>query len=63
MSHFVGGKYRRLLITDGPDRASVLEARNRVIEDDSVNPALVAAFSDVCNGHTDVLWNIAVSSP
>ncbi len=63
LSHFVGGKYRRLLVTDGADRASVLEARTRVIEDDSVDPALAAEFNDVCNGHTDVLWNIAVSNP
>lgn len=63
LSHFVGGKYRRLLVTDGPDRASVLEARNRIIEDDSVDPALSAAFNEVCNGHQDILWNIAVSAP
>lgn len=63
LSHYVGGKYRRLLVTDGPDRASVMEARTRVIEDDSVNPALAAEFNDVCNGHQDILWNIAVSQP
>lgn len=63
LSHFIGGKYRRALVTDAASQADLLEARNRIIEADARNPALSAAFNEVCNGHTDVLWNIAVSRP
>jgi hypothetical protein len=63
LSHFVGGKYRRALVTDGASHAALLEARNQALEAAGENAALAAAFSDVCNGHTDVLWNIAISVP
>jgi hypothetical protein len=63
LSHFVGGKYRRALITDGADHGTLLEARNQALEATGENAGLAAAFSDVCNGHTDVLWDIAISVP
>lgn len=59
LSHYVGGEYRRLLSTDGPDHASLLEARDELIAANAENPALAAAFNEVCNGHTDILWNIS----
>lgn len=63
-SHFVGGKYRRLLVMDGTDHASLLEARGNVIQaTNAANAALAAEFSNVCNGHQDVLWDIAISEP
>lgn len=62
LSHFIGGEYRRLLTTDGADHAALLDARDTMIEATaSEDAALAAAFSDVCNGHTDVMWNVAVS--
>lgn len=64
LSHFVGGEYRRLLIMDGADHGSLLEARNQIIEElGSTDPALGAEFSDVCNGHQDVMWDIVISQP
>ncbi len=63
LSHFVGGEYRRLLSVDGPDQSSILEARNQWIEETSEQAALMAAFNDVCNGHTDILWNIVLARP
>lgn len=63
LSHFVGGKYRRALITDGASAGALLEARDQALEAAGENAALAAAFSDVCNGHTDVMWNIAISVP
>lgn len=58
-SHFVGGEYRRLLVLDGASHEDLLQARDNVIEGmDSEYPALSAEFSDVCNGHSDYLWNI-----
>lgn len=61
--HYLGGKYRRLLATDGPDHASLLEARNNMIEAMGENPGLAAAFSEVCNGHQDNLYDIEISEP
>lgn len=64
LSHFVGGKYRRLLVTDGADHGALLDARDQFIEESAAEDAgLAAAFSDVCDGHTDVMWDIAVSKP
>jgi hypothetical protein len=64
LSHFVGGEYRRLLVVDGADHSTLLEARNQALEATGAeNAALAAAFSDVCNGHTDILWDIAISVP
>ncbi len=62
LSHFVGGEYRRALVVDGADHATLLEARDEMIARTSES-ALASAFSEVCNGHTDVLWNIADSRP
>lgn len=61
--HYLGGKYRRLLAIDGPDHASLLEARENVIEAGAENPGLLAAFSDVCNGHQDNLYDVRISKP
>lgn len=58
LSHYLGGEYRRILVTDGPDQASLLAARDALIEAGAENPSVAAAFSEVCNGHQDVLWNV-----
>jgi hypothetical protein len=64
LSHYVGGKYRRLLVMDGADHASLLEARSQILSEiGSEHGALAAAFSDVCNGHQDVMWNVVISQP
>lgn len=63
LSHFVGGEYRRLLSVDGPDHGSILEARTQWIEETGEEAALMAEFNNVCNGHTDVLWDIVESHP
>ncbi len=63
LSHFVGGKYRRLLTMDGADHTALLEARTQVIQETNAQGALIAEFNDVCNGHDDVLWNIRVARP
>jgi hypothetical protein len=64
LSHYVGGKYRRLLSMDGADHASLLEARSQILSEiGSEHGALAAAFTDVCNGHQDVMWDIVISAP
>lgn len=61
--HYLGGEYRRLLSIDGPDHASLLEARENVIEAGAENPGLMSVFSDVCNGHQDNLYDVQISLP
>lgn len=63
-SHFVGGKYRRLLVTDGASAEALLSARDEIIAATSgENAQLAAEFSRVCNGHTDYIWNVIHSGP
>lgn len=63
-SHFIGDKYRRLLVTDGATHNDLLTARDNVLEWVGDNKAnLAGEFSNVCNGHVDYLWNIEISSP
>jgi hypothetical protein len=63
-AHFLGGKYRRLLVADGASHEALLTARDNVIEwigDNS--PGLAGEFSNVCNGHTDYLWDVEIAAP
>jgi hypothetical protein len=63
-SHFVGGKYRRLLAMDGPSFASVLAARDSIIaETQAKYPQISAAVATVCDGHTDYMWDIVLAKP
>lgn len=61
--HYLGGEYRRLLAIDGADHASLLEARNNVIEAGAENPGLSAAFSEICFSHQDNLYHVRISRP
>ena len=61
--HYLGGEYRRLLALDGADHASLLEARNNVIEAGAENPGLAAAFSEICFSHQDNLYDVRISRP
>jgi hypothetical protein len=62
VEHIVGGQYRRLATMSGADMKSVLEARaeiNKVLTD---NP-LGDTFTDICESHTDYMWEIKSSKP
>jgi len=63
-AHFVGGKYRRLLVMDGADFNSILAARDSIIADMQARyPAVGAAVSEACDGHSDYMWDIEMSKP
>ncbi len=66
LSHFVGGKYRRLHSITGADHKALLAARGDVIEalytGDEPNAEAVE-FNEICNGHTDYLWDTVITSP
>jgi hypothetical protein len=63
-SHFVGGEYRRLLVMDGASHEELLTARDNVLEAiGDEHAGLGSEFTNVCNGHTDYLWNIEIAEP
>ncbi|MGH7564492.1 MAG: hypothetical protein ACREK5_08715 [Gemmatimonadota bacterium] len=64
MRHDFGGKYRRLLVSDGPDAKSLLAGINSVVDE------LVAQqreafeeFGGICSSHQDNLWTTLISKP
>lgn len=63
-AHFLGDKYRRLLVADAQSHEDLMAARDNVIEWAGENAASLAGeFSNVCNGHVDYLWNIEITAP
>lgn len=57
MQHFVGGKWRRVLLIIAPDMDSILDASGavgEVIEDET--PEAGRAFSAICASHEDYIW-------
>jgi hypothetical protein len=59
-SHVVGGKYRRLATMTAANHAGLLKAWGEVLDSiygDGDN-AEANEFSDICNSHSDYLWNI-----
>ena len=59
LSHRIGGKYRRLQTFTGADYASVVQARNDLLQHMNENHSdLGDEFSDICGSHSDYLWNI-----
>jgi len=59
-SHVVGGKYRRLATMTAADHPALLKAWGEVLDavfGDGGN-AEANEFSDICNSHSDYLWNI-----
>jgi hypothetical protein len=66
LSHFIGGKYRRLQSMTGADHKAVLAARDDLLEalygGDEPNAAAVE-FNEICGSHTDYMWDTQISSP
>jgi len=66
LSHFIGGKYRRLQSMTGADHKSILAARDDLLEalygGDEPNADAVE-FNEICGSHTDYLWNTEMVSP
>lgn len=59
LSHWVGGKYRRLQTVSGSDHKSLLAARGELIEamyaDDN---EAGAEFTAICGSHEDYMWDL-----
>lgn len=64
LAHYMGDKYRRLLVVDGASHTDLLQARTNVIQAmGESSAALATQFNNVCNGHVDYLWNIEAAAP
>ena len=62
--HHVGGKYRRLLVLDGPDHKQVSAARDAVVEELMANHGdAFREFNSICGSHQDYMWDIQISAP
>jgi hypothetical protein len=61
MEHVAGGNYRRILVIDGKDHTAVLEYWNALTGAlGEANPELFQRFGDICDSHTDYIWDIGV---
>ncbi|MCG6920922.1 MAG: hypothetical protein LJF15_07545 [Acidobacteria bacterium] len=59
LRHVAGGKYRRLLVIDGTDHASLLEYWNTLDKNlADAQPELARRFSEICPSHTDYVWDL-----
>ncbi len=63
-AHRLGGEYRRLQVITGADYASVMAARAELLQHANENHrALGTEFANICNSHTDYLWDIEHEAP
>jgi len=63
-SHVMGGEYRRLQTVTGTDYAGVTAARFEALQHVNQNHSeLGREFSQICDSHTDYLWNIVHEAP
>ena len=64
LSHFIGGKYRRLQSMTGADHKSILAARGDLLEalygGDEPNAAAVE-FNEICGSHSDYMWDTVIT--
>lgn len=64
LEHIVGGKYRRILVTDGRDAKTLLGAIGKAsAELRTKQAAAFGEFSQVCNSHQDMIWNMMTTKP
>jgi len=62
--HRIGGRFRRLQTITGADYASVIGARNELLQYMGENHSdLGEEFTDICGSHSDYLWNIVQEAP
>lgn len=60
--HIVGGKYRRLATMGAADLGALMAARGAIVQAFTDNAA-GDAFTEICDSHTDYIWNVQHSNP
>lgn len=64
LAHSIGGKYRRLLVLDGPSHRTILASADSILaEIGKERPAEGREFSEICPSHQDYLWDIQIARP
>lgn len=66
LSHFIGGKYRRLQSITGADHKAILAARADLLEalyDEDEPNAGAVEFSEICGSHSDYMWDTKLATP
>lgn len=60
--HRMGGKYRRLLVFDGPDHRSMLKYWGVLAPAlAAASPTLSRRFDEICPSHSDYIWDVEVN--
>ena len=65
LKHYVGGEWRRLLSLTAPDHATMLAAREAVLEQLQAGRTArrFETFNDICPTHEDFMWDIRIETP
>jgi len=62
--HVVGGKYRRMLVTDGKDAKTLVAAIGKLTDELRAKQRdAYREFTEICSSHQDVIWSILISKP
>ena len=60
-AHVVGGKYRRLAVTDGADARTLLAAQAALVEElAGSHRDAFREFGEICTSHQDYVWSVGV---
>ncbi len=64
LQHVSGGKYRRLMVVDGPTHKETAKAFGAIIQElGQTQPDAMRRFSEICYSHQDYMWNVLASKP
>jgi hypothetical protein len=58
--HLMGGKYRRQLVVDGANAKALLQHWSTLQDElQKANPDLSHRFTQICDSHSDYIWEVA----
>ena len=64
LEHVVGGKYRRLLVTDGRDARTLIGAIGKLTDELRIQePKAFTELTGICSSHQDVIWSMRITKP
>jgi hypothetical protein len=64
LQHVSGGKYRRLMVVNGPSHKETAKAFGAIIQElGQTQPDAMRRFSEICYSHQDYMWDILMSKP
>ena len=64
LEHNIGGQYRRISVIDATDVDALLAARSAIFGDMFEEaPIALDRFSEICDSHTDYIWEKQITRP